>query len=381
MFSSSAFWSRDVVKGSLGEGAQRFWAWYKNEFFAFFSQPTLAWLLDRGERKLVIRSDDSGFCKSCTLFGPQDKAGMDVDPSEVAASSLTGILAARAISREAAVIILELPEDRFFVRRFDVPISARANLPRLLKAEIERKTPFQLKDVFWGHVAQGDAQGAKLHVEQWILRKDVVERALSNTGLSIGEFDLVRPGVEKPGDLDLPVINLGRNVHAVNWFHRIAITLGVVTGALVVAGTAITIWRQSQVDFELESRLAEMSARAARVREIADRATGEGNLLINLRHERESAPSFADVWEEISRLLPDGTYITELRVSEKKVGERVVDISGFSDSAVGLPVLFDRSPLFAEAALNSAITLDLREKRERFSLQAKINQNSAVKPQ
>lgn len=381
MFSSAAFWSKDVFKGSIGDGAQRFWSWYKNEFLAFFSQSTLAWLLDRGERKLVIRSDENGYCGCCTLFGPQDKAGLDIDPAELSSTSLDAILARHAISREAAVIILELPEDRFFVRRFDVPISARGNLPQLLRAEIERKTPFQLTDVFWSYVARADIGREKLHIEQWILRKDVVERALSNTGLSVGEFDLVQPKVERRSDGDIPTIALGRKVDAPNWFRRMAIGLGAAACLLFIAGTAITVWRQGRAEFELESRLAEMSAHAARVREAADRATGESNLLTSLRYERESVPFFSEIWEEVSRLLPDGTYVTELRLSEKKAGERVVDISGFSDSAVGLPVLFDRSPLFSEAALSSAITLDLRERRERFSLQAKINRNGAVKLQ
>lgn len=378
--SSPAFWNRDVFKGSLGDGARRFWTWYKGEFFAFFPQSIVAWLLDRGDRKLVVRSDENGPGKSCMLFGPQDKSATEIALADLVAAPLTNVLARHAASREATVVILEIPESHFFVRRFDVPASVRASLPRVLTAEIERKTPFQLSDVFLGHRLKGDANGEKLHVEQWVLRKDVAERALDKTGLSIGQFDLVRPRIEGRGESDIPTIVIGRKTGTPNWFRQIAIGLGVVASVSFIAGAAITIWRQNQLDAELEFRLAEMSARATRVRHLADRAASEGALLADLRHEKENVPSFADMWEEISRLLPDGTYVGEVRLSERKPGERVVDLNGFSDSAAGLPVLFDRSPLFSEAALTSAITLDLHEKRERFSLQAKVNQASAVKP-
>lgn len=375
--SPDAFWSRELFGGSLAEAALRFWSWYKNEFFAFFSPAALAWLLDRGDRKLVIETSRDS--RELGLAGDgQDTSATRIALDEFETTSLAAALTRRGMSREATKIVLEIASDQFFVRRFDIPAAARANLPRLLIGEIERKTPFRPTDVFFGHiVARNDAHPEKLHVEQWILRRDIVLRALEGAGLTIDDLDLVQP-VRQTSAAEVPAIAVGRKAEASNWFRNIAIGLGGLASILFLAGLTITIWRQDRLSAELDSKIAEMSARAARVRHMADEATGESALLADLRQERESFPVLADLWEEISRLLPDGAYVTELRLSETKAGERVLDLNGFSDSAAGLPALFDQSPLFSDAALTAAITPDMQEKRERFALQAKVRRRGVM---
>jgi general secretion pathway protein L len=115
------------------------------------------------------------------------------------------------------------------------------------------------------------------------------------------------------------------------------------------------------------------------VRQIADRAAAESRLLSVLRNARRNGPLFSDLWEETARILPDGAFVTDLRLTEPKANERVLEIVGFADSAVGLPALFEKSPLFSHAGLTAAITPDPREKREGFSLQAKIDDPAAKK--
>lgn len=376
---SGAFWTKELFGGSLRESALRFWSWYKSEFFAFFPPATLAWLLDRGDRRLVIETSRGS--RELRLAGNgRDESATPITLDELETASLAVVLARHGMSREATKIVLEIAPDQFFIRRFDIPAAARANLPRLLIGEIERKTPFRPADVFFGHVAtRSDAHPEKLHVEQWILRRDIVLRALEGSGLAIDDLDLVQPG-RQTSAAEVPVIAVGRRAEASNWFRNVAIGLGALAVVLFLAGLAITIWRQDRLSAELDSKIADMSAHAARVRHMADQATGDSALLADLRQERENLPVLADLWEEISRLLPDGAYVTELRLSETKAGERVVDINGFSDSAAGLPALFDRSPLFSDAALTAAITPDMQEKRERFSLQAKVKPKGAAQP-
>lgn len=375
---SGAFWTKSLFEGSPSKAALRFWAWYKSEFFAFFSPATIAWMFDRGDRKLIIRIDENSM--EVVLAGAQGKSGTKIAPEELKTATLTDVLARHQLSRQATKIVLEIPRDKFFVRRFDVPIAARANLPRLLAAEIERKTPFRLSDVFYGYVLRNDPHAGKLHVEQWILRRDIVERALDAIGLSVDEFDLARPSGESDGAVDAPTIVLGQRTETSNWFRYAVIGLISAAIFLFVAGVGMRVWRQNQLGAELDAEIATASARAAQVRQLADRATRESALLATLRHEKTSTPVFAALWEEISRLLPDGAYVTEMRLSESKPGERVVDLHGFSDSAAGLPALIDQSPLFSDTALTAPITPDLNEKRERFSLQAKIRHKGVVKP-
>jgi general secretion pathway protein L len=379
--SPGAFWSRELFEGSLGAAAARFWSWYKQEFLALFPQKTVAWLLDRGDRKLILHNTHGVSALECADDG-QGALMAPILADEVLASSLDEALARRGMARESTQIILEIDSNAFFVRRFDIPVAAQPNLPRLLAAEIERKTPFRAADVLHGHVSAASPDNPeKLAIEQWILRRDLLERALEGSGVAPQDLDVVRPfwpaDAQTPGPA--PRIAVGGRAEASNWFRAAAILLVSLAAVLFLAGLGLTLWRQERIGAELDAKVAEVSSRASRVRQIADRAAAESRLLATLRRERERIPMLADLWEEVSRLLPDGAYVTELRLSEMRDGERIVDLVGYSDQAVGLPALFDRTPLFSDAALTAPITPDANEKREGFSLQAKVKQKRMAK--
>jgi len=65
----------------------------------------------------------------------------------------------------------------------------------------------------------------------------------------------------------------------------------------------------------------------------------------------------------LSRILPDHTYVSELRVADGNVS-----ISGFSGDAAHLVRLLDQSPLFTGAHLTGAITPDSGEHKDHFGL-------------
>ena len=81
-----------------------------------------------------------------------------------------------------------------------------------------------------------------------------------------------------------------------------------------------------------------------------------------------------EVLEEISRVLPDSVWLSDLRIE----GD-TLDISGLAKSGAALPSLLEKSPLFADAALTAPLTLDPREDKERFSLRVRIKQPVAAR--
>jgi len=368
---SNEFWTRDVIEGSLKAGAERFFDWYRREFFRFFPPETVAWLTDRGDRQLVLRAGERNLWCVDGRGAPQWSLSAD----EIAASSFDEALARRGVARSAVKIGLEIDGTAFFVRRFDIPSVASANLPKLLAADIERKTPFRLADVVYGHTAaKHPAAPDKLRVSLWILRRDFIESAIANAGVGLSDISFIRPtGLRQTAD-EAPLIVLERAKATSDKFRYLALGLCASTALFAAIGVGGTLWRQSALNEELDAKIQEMSARAARVRQVVDRASSESKLLSVLRNARRNSPQFADLWEETARILPDGAFVTDFRLSEPKANDRALDIVGFADSAVGLPALFNKSPLFAEAGLTAPITPDPREKREGFSLQAKLEQ-------
>jgi general secretion pathway protein L len=374
---SSDFWTRDVLGGSLKTAAARFLAWYREEFFALFPPHTLAWLTDRGDRELVLRAGD----RDLWLVDGRGTPLWSLSVDEIAASSLDEAMARRGVGRKTAKIGLEIDGSAFFVRRFDIPSVASGNLPRLLVSDIERKTPFRLSDVVYGHVvAEHPTASDKLSVRLWILRRDLIARAIEHSGLSESDLGFVRPSGLSPAAGPAPVIILEGRQEASHLFRNVAMALAAATAIFLAIGFGATLWRQAATNEELDAKIQEMSARAAKVRQIADRAAAESRLLSVLRNARREGPLLADLWEETARILPDGAFVTDFRLTEPKANEHVLEIVGFADSAVGLPALFDKSPFFSKAGLSSAITPDPREKREGFSLQATVVQPQAATP-
>lgn len=368
---SSEFWTRDVIEGSLKAAAKRFFAWYRREFFSFFSPETVAWLTDRGERELILRAGD----RDLWCVSQRGAPVWNVSADEIAASSLEEALVRRGVARHAAKIGLEIDGAAFFVRRFDIPAVALNNLPKLLAADIERKTPFRLADVFYGHsTTKHPASPDKLRVSLWILRRDFIENAIADAGISLSDVFFIRPVGLKETVNEAPVIALERAAETSYRARNIALGLCAATALFGAIGVGGTLWRQSALNDELDAKIQEAAARAARVRQVVDRASSESRLLSVLRNARRNDPQFADLWEETARILPDGAFVTDFRLSEPKLNERALDLVGFADSAVGLPALFNKSPLFADAGLTAPITPDPREKREGFSLQTKLEQ-------
>jgi general secretion pathway protein L len=298
-----------------------------------------------------------------------------VGADEISESSLEEALARRGVARHAAKVGLEIDSAAFFIRRFDIPAVALNNLPKLLVADVERKTPFRLDDVVYGHtVEKHPASPDKLRVSLWILRRDFIESAIAASGIQYSDVSFIRPAASSQTAGPAPVITIARAVNASYKYRYLALGLCAATLLFGAIGVGATLWRQSALNEELDAKIQEASTRATRVRQVVDRASSESRLLSVLRNVRRNEPQFADLWEETARILPDGAYVTDFRLSEPKPNEKALDIVGFADSAVGLPALFNKSPLFADAGLTAPITPDPRERREGFTLQTKLEQ-------
>jgi general secretion pathway protein L len=363
-----------VIEGSLRPAAERFFTWYRRLFFSFFSPETVAWLTDRGDRQLILNAGERDLWCVDARGAPLWRLTAD----EIAASSLEEALTRHNIARKAVKIGLKIDGSAFFVRRFDIPAVATANLPKLLVGDIERKTPFRLADVVYGYTTTKLATAPeKLRVSLWILRRDFIGKAIEAAGLAPEDISFITPAALQDAAGPAPIITLGGKARVSHYFRNLAISLFAATAICAATGVGATLWRQSAINEELDVKIQEMSARAAKVRQVVDRTTAESRLLTVLRTARRDGPLFADLWEETARVMPNGAYATDFRLSEPKPNEKALDIVGFADSAVGLPALFNKSPLFADAGLTAPITPDPHEKREGFSLQAKLEKRAA----
>jgi general secretion pathway protein L len=296
-----------------------------------------------------------------------------IQTREMTSVALADFMTRRAVPRKTTMIGLELSRDRFFTRNFDIPAAARVNLDRLVTVEIERKTPFHLGDIFVGQVARSlDDRQSKFRVEQWIVKRDIVERVADEVGLTVADIDFVRPAAAEEAAANVPTIVFQRNMPTFTWFRKTLLIMGGIACLLALIGVAGGQWRQYNLATTLDAEIATAASKAAAIRKLADQASRESGLLGALRAEKALYPPLADLLEEVSRILPDGTWVAEFRLKESHPGERAITISGFSDSAADLVALMDGSQLFSGTSLTAPITPDPNEHRERFALETQV---------
>jgi general secretion pathway protein L len=75
--------------------------------------------------------------------------------------------------------------------------------------------------------------------------------------------------------------------------------------------------------------------------------------------------------DEISRLMPDDAWVSELRID----GD-IVDMTGYARQATALLPLFEHSALFEDARFSSPVRFDPAQDRERFGLRVRLRRAS-----
>ena len=276
-----------------------------------------------------------------------------------------------------ANLALALEPASFFTRRFDVPTVALTRVANIARAEIERKTPFRLAEIYCSHSVEQSTDGAsQATIVQTIVKKALVEDAASASGLSIEQFDCL-VGLRSEGD-DLVRVSLKDEPKSGAWAPRLAAGLGL--SAVLMLGVAFGLAARGQT--EAAARYGEMLAQAksqlSAATTGADRVRQELTIAARLR-EMKTQARFLDIWEELTRVLPNDSWLSDLQFTDSASGARTLNISGYSRAAAELVGAFDRSPIFERTALTAAITPEPGERRERFSLQTTIRTRNLAK--
>jgi general secretion pathway protein L len=343
--------------------------WWLRELLALFPIGIAEWLTDHGSKALLLSGNDDTIVLQVLnerrrVLATERIARVDYTPDVIDV-----FLRAQGLGRAGVSIGLQLPKERVFARSLLLPIETARTIASVLVQDLLAKTPFRLADIYQDHAAR--RTGDRLHVRQWVVRRSFVADATKELGLAPGGVAFVE--MEGEGEDLRPCIRLqpGRShrTSPVRWAFASLIASAC---ALAVLACGLKYHRQQQALDALAVELNTARAKARRVRAAMEKLEAEGAALLRLRG-RKQAPGLLDTWEEITRILPAHSWLTELRLSDLpgSDGQQLV-ISGFSPAAASLVGLIDRSALFRDAALTAPVTIDTSEGKERFAIQAKL---------
>ncbi|MGY0634075.1 PilN domain-containing protein [Luteimonas sp. A478] len=262
---------------------------------------------------------------------------------------------------------LVLPAGTALRRPMTVPIAAADRLREVLGFEIDRQTPFAANEVCFDARLIRRRSDGQLDVELVVVPRAAFDAAIA----ALGGAGTGLAGVDLDDDDDSPLgINLlpeAAREHRADPWQRWNLALA----TLAVLAVASAMWmvldnrRQAADAFEQASQQLIAQARQAsdQRRQVADHIEG----MQYLDELRAAQPAMVEILDELSRLLPDSTYLEKLAVENGRLL-----LIGQSTEASALVQQLGDSELWHSPALAGALQPDPRSRRDRFTLTAEV---------
>jgi general secretion pathway protein L len=258
---------------------------------------------------------------------------------------------------------VELQPVHVMTHLFDFPDKASDFLDGMIRAQIDRLTPWTVNDAVFGWSPPAPIGNDRIEVTLAATSKLKVAPLLqlieSLDGASVAVYATAPVGriplVDRPlRSVIGPAVNLPRLLRA------ILLSAGIAAAASLLIGA---YWSDS-----LQSELGDVQRRISQRRAaLRLEANGTASGLDLLAKRKQTTPSSVMVMEALSRVLPDSTYVTELRIEADKV-----QVVGLTQDAPSLIRLLEQSPQFTRATFFAPTTRAANESGESFHIEAHI---------
>jgi len=267
---------------------------------------------------------------------------------------------------EASSFLL-LNADRFLVRQVTLPMAAEQNLRQVLTFEMDRQTPFRAAAVYFDwQILERGAAGGQLRLQLYVIPRgevDAAVRELQGRGVQLAGVD-VREGDRSLG---LNLLPAEQRFRPVNRRGRVNIVLAAVTAVLLAATMMLSLYLRAHQVAELEDAIAAVRSEANQVARIRTQIENASDAAGFLAMRRAESPLVVELLADITRILPDDTYLDRL-----VIGKTSVQMQGKSKNAQQLIELVNRSDFLESAAFRGSTRLDARSGLEIFEINAEI---------
>ena len=287
----------------------------------------------------------------------------------------------RALAPGAAPALLLQPGDALS-HQIEMPRAAEESLRQAIAFELNRYTPFKANEVYFDCRVLKRMSGERgLTVQFAVAPKTRVDASLSLLAQAG-----VRPAAVVLAD-DLSTERMPLNLlppeQRVNTAPRISAANTLLAAlALILLGVALAlpVWQKQQAIAAINPLVQD----AKRQAEGADRLKSELDTLVQtydfLLQRKHSYPAATAVIDELTRVLPDGTWLQQLNLRSHPKGWEI-QLQGETTISSRLASVIEDSPLFRDAGFKSPLIKGQAPASERFHLGAELESASAPKPQ
>ncbi len=375
----------------------RFWHWWTTELAPLIPAETRGTLRGRFTRPVVEFGDGEAiFWRPQVIDGSlrlSDIARVPLvgDAGEIAAAGRAAInaLAATAYGEVAASpkVVVALPPRQVMRKTLVLPAAVEENLVQALSYDLDRHTPFRPEQLYFDAVVIDRDPAAKTIGVDWVATlKTAVDSARRQVEDWGGVVIAVVPGpvhtrVARATRLNLiPPEARPQSAMWRRWQWWAPATL-VVMGALAVLAVPLLQKREYAIALNKQTEAAHQQAEASdALRTQLDRQQGDYNYALARKY---AYPGTIQIIDEITRLLPDDTWLTQMEVRSTIRGKdmvRELSLRGESANAGALISTLEDSKLVEQAALQSPTTKLQPGPGEVFVLGARLRAGTPPEP-
>ena len=364
----SSAWLRDFARR---HGLSGFWAWWAKELSALVPAGPRA-AVQRRRMRPVLAFDG----ERATLWQAVLKDGhvtmVQTDSIALSGDGATVAAEGRAALSEAIVrapgapplgpkVIVSLAPRATLRKTLVLPAAVENDLRQALGYELDRHTPFKPDDVYFdAAVIERDQARGQIRVEMVAARRaqvDIAVRHAQSFGATVSSVVPEPPSTASSSRLNLLPHEMRQNgVWWKRWQFWLPIAL--LIGVTLIA-VALPVWQKREYVIALNdvaARAFQDAAVSESLRAQLDRQVGDYNFALERKY---AYPSTVQVLDDVTRILPDDTWLTQLEIKTNGRGKEAQHdllIRGESANAGRLVTLLEDSRMYTQAAPRSPTT-------------------------
>lgn len=314
----------------------------------------------------LVEQQDGAFVLQGT---PQWEAlGSSWEPVRIVEGNIDASVSAKlAEILRGAHVELVLQPSRFMFRLLELPRRASDFLEGIIRAQIDRLTPWSAAEAAFGWYPSTETGADRMAVTIAATARTLIAPFIGAIARLGADTIVVSAAWQQPRP-HLAAIKICEQktgqAEAQRRVRHILILLLVGAGALGAVSVAASTVVGGAIETQRDDLVRRIAERRAAIQPGHD---GASEAALDLQRHKHEASSSVIVIEALSRLLPDDTYLTELRI----LGDKV-QMVGVTRDAPSLIRLIEKTSHFTHATFFAPTTRSPSESGERFSIEAHI---------
>lgn len=345
-------------------GLKRFLDWWLGELSAMVPRVFSGAAQTAMERRTLVTISGSRVSFS------RVEAGKATEPGWLEMAALDMAEQKRVFQAEISKMRLQsevalcLPSEQVLRKIIHLPLAAEENLRQVIAFEMDRYTPFKAEQVYFDfRLVHRDGQ---LEISLAVVPRAVVDDPLRQLAAWGAQVSAVLVADDVAGLVPWNLLPAEQRQKSRDT-RQLRLNIALASGAAVLlcAALALPIWQKRETVLALHPLLAKAYQRAMTAEDLRHQLEvmmAEYNYLLD---KKRQTPPVVAVLDDVTRALPDDTWIQQFDLKGKEIL-----IQGETASSSKLAGLFEQAKTLHGASFRSPLTKGQGTNSERFQLAA-----------